>query len=149
MTTTFSNTAAVSGALSITSLSTLASGAYSNPSAAFDNSAGTSYNRGLVRLGGAASLTAGAGSPYFTLYRLGIIDGTNWPLPPGNAASAPSPNALQSIVQLVPSAAFQYLDFGPFDLGPFKYSFMFLNQAGVALSGTWVATLYRWTEQGA
>jgi hypothetical protein len=148
--TTFSNTAPVSTALTIGSLSTLGAVSYSAPSSLVDNTAGTmSYLRGMVRLSFSAALTAGASAPFITLYRLKAADGSNLPNPPGASAATPSPNALQSIRQLVASGLFQIIDFEPFDLDPFYYGFQIYNNSGVAFSGTVTATLYRWNVQGA
>ena len=153
MSTTFSNGAAVSDAVSIAGLSTLASGAYSAPSVLIDNTPtgphGVSYLSGMLRLSFSAALTAGTGAPYITAYLLTAADGANLPNPPGSAASAPMPNARQVIGQLIASAAFSIVDFSAVDLDPFLYGVQLYNASGVAFSGTATLTLYRWTPQGA
>ena len=150
--TTFSNVAPVSGAITIASLSTLGSGAYSAPSSLIDNTpsdpAGVSYLRGQVRLSFSAALTAGAGLPYITLFILKAADGTNLPKPPGTSAASPALNQHQLIRQLVASTAFQIVDFPALDLDPFQYAFQINNNSGVAFSGTATLTLYRWNLQG-
>jgi hypothetical protein len=151
--TTFSNAAAVSDTVTISSLSSLGSGSYSAPSTLIDNtptnSHGFSYLRGSLRLAFSAALTAGSTSPYITLIVMKAADGTNLPNPPASSATAPSPNQKQYIVQLVPSASFQIVDFDGFDLDPFLYGFQIFNNSGVSFSGTVTATLYRWNVQGA
>ncbi len=153
MTTTFSNAAAVSDAVTITGLSTLASGAYSAPSSLIDNTPsgprGVSYVSGMLRLSFSAALTAGSGAPYITAYLLTAADGTNLPNPPGAAATAPMPNARQVIGQLIANAAFSIVDFSVVDLDPLLYAVQIFNNSGVAFSGAGTLTLYRWTPQGA
>jgi len=147
--TEFSNLAPASTTLTIASLSSIASGAYSAPSSLVDNTATTkSYLSGWVRLSFSAALTAGSSSPYITLYIHEARDGTNLPSPPGASAAAPSPNARQVIVQLVASGSFQIVDFPMVDLGPFQYAFQIANNSGVTFSGTATATLYRGDVQG-
>jgi hypothetical protein len=153
MSTTFSNGAAVSDTVTISGLSSVASGAYSAPSTLIDNtpsnSHGVAYINGLVRVSFSGALTAGSGSPYVTLFRLVAADGSTLPSPPGSSAAAPSPNALQSIRQLVASGSFQVLDFGEFELPPMKFALQVFNNAGASFSGTATMTLYRWTPIGA
>jgi hypothetical protein len=147
--TEFSNLAPISASLTIASLNSISSGAYSAPSSLVDNTATTkSYLSGWVRLAFGGALTAGSGAPFITLFVHEARDGTNVPSPPGASAAAPSPNARQATVQLVPSGSFQVIDFPMFDLGPFQYAFQVYNNAGVAFSGTATATLYRANVQG-
>lgn len=149
--TEFSNLDTVSSTITIASLSSLGSASYSAPSTLVDNTvAGNakSYLRGWVRLSFSAALTAGTGSPYIVLYAHQARDGSTNPTPPGTGATAPSPNALQVIVQLNASATFQVIDFPPIDLDPFKYAFQIQNVSGVAFSGTATLTLYRGDVQG-
>lgn len=150
--TEFQNTATVSDTVTISGLSTTASGAWSAPSTLIDNTPsgphGKSYLRGTVRLAFSAALTAGSGAPYVTLVLLEARDGTNLANPPGTSATAPSPNARQVIVQLVPSAAFQVLDFPWFDTDAVLYGFQIYNGSGVAFSGTATMTLYRGDVEG-
>ena len=145
--TEFSNSAFQVDALTIPSLSGLAISAYSAPSSLLDNTTtspqGKSFLRCVARLSLSAPVTAGAGSPYLTLYALAALDGTNLPNPPGAAAAAPRPNARQRIAQLTAGAAFQTVDFDdPFDLEACPYAFQVYNGAGVAL-GTATLTIYR------
>lgn len=145
------NDTQVSDAVTIASLSTLASAAYSAPSTLVDNTPagphGISYTAGILRLSFSAALTAGAGSPYLAVYAHKAMDGTNLPSPPGTAAAAPSPNAEQVLWQAVASGAFSVIDFPLFSLDPELYGFQIYNGAGVAFSGTATLTLYRWNRK--
>jgi hypothetical protein len=151
--TTFSGGPAVSDTVTISGLGSIISGAYSAPSTLVDNTpAGPrsiAYLNGLLRLTFSSPLTAGAGSPNIWVYRLVAADGTNLPNPPGASAAAPSPTALASVAAQVASGSFSVVDFGPFEMEPFKYGFQMLNNAGVTFSGTVALTLYRWTPIGA
>ncbi len=142
------NDTQVSDTVTIASLSTLASAAYSAPSTLVDNTPtnarGLSYTKGLLRLSFSAALTAGTGAPYIAAYALKAMDGSTLPNPPGATAAAPSPNAYQVIWQAVASGAFSVVDFPPFDLDPQQYGFQIYNNSGVAFSGTATLTLYRW-----
>lgn len=150
--TEFQNTATVLDTVTISGLSTTASGAWSAPSTLIDNTPsgphGKSYLRGTVRLAFSAALTAGSGAPYVTLVLNEARDGTNLANPPGTSATAPSPNARQVIVQLVASAAFQIVDFPWFDTDAVLYGFQVYNGSGVAFSGTATMTLYRGDVEG-
>ena len=150
---TISNAAKVSDGVTIASLGTLASAAYSAPSSLIDNTPangyGLSFTRGMLRLSFSAALTAGSGAPYVTAFLLKAADGTNLPNPPGASASAPAPNAYQVVRQVVASAAFSVLDFPEFELDPEQYAVQLFNGAGVAFSGTTTLTLYRWNAQEA
>jgi len=128
-----------------TSIDTLATGAYSVPSDTVNNvsgSATTSYLTVAVRLAFSAALTAGAGTPYITLYMLEARDGTNLPNPPGTAAAAPAPGARQVTMPLVASGAFSIVDFPEMEVGSYDVAFQFLNESGVDFSGTVTATAY-------
>lgn len=152
--TTFSLGASVSDTVTIASLSSLGSAAYSQASSLIDNTPsnahGFAYINGLLRLSFSGALTAGAGSPYIQAFLLTAADGTNLVSPPGSGtATAPRPNQPSSIAQLVPSAAFQIVDFMLPELTPLQLAAQIYNVAGVAFSGTVTATLYRWNPIGA
>lgn len=151
----FSNLPAVSNTLTFgTALTSVTSGGYSVTSNTVDNSTGTLYLNGILRLTFSTPLTAGTGAPYIALYPQTFLDGTNVQNPPGTGAVAPRPNATGVYAQVVASTAFSVIDFGDpgqgFPLGPFVYGFQFFNTSGVAWSGggTITATLYRWNLQG-
>lgn len=143
--------APISVAVTIGSISSLASAAYSAPSTLVDNTVGgvntISYTRGVLRLAFGTALTAGSGAPSLTLFAIPALDGTNLSNPPGASATAPSPNAAQVIAQLVPSASFSVVDFPPLDLDPFKFGLQIYNGSGVAFSGTVTPTLYLFGQQ--
>ena len=145
------NDTKVADTMTIASLASLPSAAYSAPSSLIDNtpanSYGISFTRGMLRLTFSAALTAGAGAPAVTAFLLKAADGANLPNPPGTAAAAPSPNAYQVIRQVVASAAFSVLDFPEFELDPEQYAVQLYNGAGVAFSGTVGLTLYRWNRK--
>ena len=150
---TISNATKVSDAVTIASLSSLASAAYSAPSTLIDNTPangyGLSFTSGLLRLSLSAALTAGSGAPYVTAFLIKAADGTNLANPPGTSATAPAPNAYQVVRQVVAGAAFSVLDFPELALDPELYGIQLYNGSGVAFSGTATLTLYRWNLQEA
>lgn len=147
------NLAKVSDTVTISALSTTASGGWTVASSLIDNtpgnSYGLSYTRGMLRLSFSAALTAGTGAPYLGVALIKAADGSTLANPPGTSAVAPSPNAYQVIRQLVASATFDVLDFPEVDLDPDHYGVQVYNGSGVAFSGTATLTLYRWALQQA
>ena len=151
MTTTLYQTDYASTTLTFgTALNTVANGGYSVPSGLVNNtySNGSQKQSATLVLTFGTPLTAGSGTPSIVLYPILSVDGTTYPTPPGNAASAPRPNARSLTAQVVASASFSQIQWENFDISdPGWWAFMFLNNSGVTWSGTITATLKRFTAQ--
>lgn len=151
--TEFTNTTPQAQTVTVSGLATLGAGAYSFPSSLLDNTPTNSYSksflRGTMRLSFSSGVVVGATNPTIVLYRLLATDGTNVASPPASGTTnQPPANVPNSVSILPPSSTIQYVDFGPFELDPFKYSFQFYNNSGTAFSGSVSATLYTWDVQG-
>lgn len=152
--TTFSFGASVSDSITISSLSSITDGSYSQASSLIDNTPsnahGFAYINGLLRLSLSAAVTAGSGSPYLQVFVLTAADGSTLVSPPGaGSATAPRPNQLSAMAQLIASTNYQVVDIPLPELPPMQIALQIFNNSGVNFSGTVSATLYRWNVIGA
>src|SRR6185437_12688542 len=91
-----------------TLMNALATGAYTQPGAAIDNTSGL-YLLGDLVISLSSTVSVPSGSPSIAIWVLPSPDGTNYPNPPGNAAAAAPPSLLAGTIIMVPSVSSQIM----------------------------------------
>lgn len=137
---------AVAGSL----MNALATGAYTQPGTAINNTVGLYlYGDLSITLSSAVSVPSG-GLPTISVWLLPSLDGgTTYPLPPGNAAAAPPANLLVGTMAMVPGVSTSSMVLRGIVLPPSFFKILIQNNLGVAFPSTSTSTcsLYRYYEQ--
>lgn len=97
------------------------------------------YDMGDLTITLSSGVTAGAGSPYITVWILPAIDGTNYPTPPGASAAA-APLGLSYSFPMVASVTTSTIICPNIPLPPNLFKVQIQNNLGVAFPSTNTST---------
>jgi hypothetical protein len=87
-----------------------------------------------------SAVTAGAGTPYLTVWILPAIDGTNYPTPPGGSGAAAPGNLIGGTYQGVASVSTSTIVIRDIPIPPCNFKVLIQNNLGVALPATNTST---------